>query len=462
MKPTVTAILLILVVLTPHRARAADSREHAKSESSPLSNLSTETRRQVILSGSRCAVTECENPSRCDLGVGPHLCVEQTCDEVSWRVCAQDRGLRGLWVSQVDVRREQGAPWTRVLYEAGLADLVTPYHNGEHLPDMKYCPTPDHPDRCLQALDQQAAGPSGVPLTLHGETDPRVIVELRDRGIAWLCTWDDPNGGRDRSLVRRGEEMVLWGVYDTGNYDFLIEYAFRDDGSLGFRLGATGYNNSNYSAEPHMHTALWRLDVDLDGSQHDTAKLLTHREGFPAPLQATDVELPFSGGTEGSQLWVDPLFTTLLIEDASVNAHGNHRAYELVPSRQGTPRHRKAGELYTQSDYWVTVWKRGEAGRSAPYAWQLDGNLTPDTFLREPATRGAKDGGPESITDRDLVVWYKGGAHHDPHDEDRSALDVGSTPEGVTTVHWFGFELVPHDFFDDSPLAAPHRSQCEP
>jgi Cu2+-containing amine oxidase len=62
-------------------------------------------------------------------------------------------------------------------------------------------------------------------------------------------------------------------------------------------------------------------------------------------------------------------------------------------------------------------------------------------------------GGP-SLSNRDLVVWYKGSLHHHPRSEDGVyGKDHGWV--GTADVMWTGFMLVPHDFFDCSPLYKP-------
>lgn len=450
---------ILVVTLTPLYSQPTKVTKWSTGSRAAASDQGIEPRREVVLTGPNCTITKCNAANHCDTDVGPSLCLQQTCNEVSWRACAQDRGVRGLWVGQVDLKRAPGEPWVDVLWEAGLADLITPYHNGKHLPDMRGCTAEDGGHYCLRSLGPSAVGPSGIVLPLSGQAEPRLAVELRDRGVAWLCTWQDAQDLKDRSLVRRGEEMVLWGVYDTGNYDFIIEYAFGDDGAIRFRLGATGYNAPDFSAEAHMHTALWRLDLDVNGYQGDTARWLVHREGFPTPLEAKDLEPLFGGGKEGGSAWVAPFFTTLLVEDTATNAHGNPLAYEVVPSKRGRVRHNGATEKFTQHEFWVTVWKDHEAGYTEPIAWHRTGQVLSDTFLVEAASQGGKEG-PESIVNKDIVVWYKAGEHHDPHDEDRSALDRGSDPEGVTLVHWLGFDLVPHNFFNHNPLSGPHRTEC--
>lgn len=70
----------------------------------------------------------------------------------------------------------------------------------------------------------------------------------------------------------------MWAVFDPGNYDNIMEYSFRDDGSIGFRSGVTGFNNPERQTMAHMHNTLWRIDVDLDGWQNDVVKATTHVE----------------------------------------------------------------------------------------------------------------------------------------------------------------------------------------
>ena len=38
----------------------------------------------------------------------------------------------------------------------------------------------------------------------------------------------------------RGRELVLSSTLDAANYNYIFEYGFRDDGTISFRLGATG------------------------------------------------------------------------------------------------------------------------------------------------------------------------------------------------------------------------------
>ena len=67
-------------------------------------------------------------------------------------------------------------------------------------------------------------------------------------------------------MVRRGQELVLWSVLDAGNYNYVIEWSFRDDGSISGRAGSTGPKlGGPNDKRGHMHNFSWRIDIDLTG-----------------------------------------------------------------------------------------------------------------------------------------------------------------------------------------------------
>ena len=64
---------------------------------------------------------------------------------------------------------------------------------------------------------------------------------------------------------------------------------FHDDGTIAFRVGATGQNLPGHRNEAHMHSAHWRIDIDLIDGKKNSAMLMRHVED-PASLAAEDVE----------------------------------------------------------------------------------------------------------------------------------------------------------------------------
>ncbi|HVR43069.1 MAG TPA: hypothetical protein VMS56_06435 [Thermoanaerobaculia bacterium] len=385
----------------------------------------------------------------------PHACVEISNAETAWRTCISNQGRRGLVLGPTDLRRTRSGPWMRVLKEAGVAEIFVPYHG---LALRLY----DHETTSaasIRAVTPADAGPDGTVLTLSGQPAPQIVVETSDRGIAWLCK-------ESRSISRRGEELVLWGVQDAANYDFIIEFRLRDDGSIGFRLGATGFNNPYFpprsTTEPHMHDALWRIDVDLDGPGGDTAVQWSHVETAEVPRFARDVDEPFNGGREGAVPWDPEAFYTIGVVDGRLNAHGNRIGYAMRIATGGIARHFGGSgreERFTQSDFAVTTFKQSE--RDALFDSAHVRYLQPDQYLlgQDFPGMGVSDG--ESVENTDVVLWHRSSAHHHPHDEDHAPGDPSNLMTGITSVHWQGVDLEPRNLFDFNPLGGPSRTQCQ-
>ena len=128
----------------------------------------------------------------------------------------------------------------RILREASVAEIFVPYHQ------LSVLRLYDHETTNLASIrevDKADAGPMGSLLTLSGQSIPQVVAETADRGIVWLCK-------ENTSISRRGKELVLWGVQDAANYDFIIEYRLRDDGSIGKKVP---WRSSNGSLSPDDH-----------------------------------------------------------------------------------------------------------------------------------------------------------------------------------------------------------------
>lgn len=390
----------------------------------------------------------------------PSICVETSNAETAWRTCISNQGRRGLVLGPTDLRRTATGDWMRILREASVAEIFVPYHQ------LSILRLYDHETTNLASIrevDKADAGPMGSLLTLSGQSIPQVVAETADRGIVWLCK-------ENRSISRRGKELVLWGVQDAANYDFIIEYRLRDDGSIGFRLGATGYNNPYYpptsTTDPHMHDVLWRIDVDLNGPGGDTALQFRHVETAADPLGTHDVEEVFNGGFEAAVPW-DPLaFHTIGVEDTgTVNAHGRRIGYTLRVSSNGIARHygEQAGvarkERFTQKDFAVTTFKQAE--RDAHFDNAHTQYLQPDQYLLGEGLGNFGVADAESTNNTNVILWHRSSAHHHPHDEDHAPGDSPNLMTGITNVHWQGVDLEPHNLFDFNPLGGPSRSACQ-
>ncbi len=312
-----------------------------------------------------------------------------------WKLCWQVLTGPNLVITGAWFQADPNAAWIKLIYDARLSQLFVPYHAGwPRYLDVTYNGTgfgyvPLTTADCL-------ASAGGTILGSGSE----VCKQVRDRGVAW----------KHDALVRRGEELVLWSVLAAANYNYIVEWTFRDDGVVLGRIGATG---QIAGPDNHMHGAFWRLDLDLNGFCCDTVAAFKHAEnGLTANDTMTDVV------TEGGFPW-DPLaFTALHIRDASLKNGNNHPSeWHLMPSRDGTPYHQEA---FTHNAFWVTRYHWNETfGDSLP------------SYVNG-----------ETVKNADAVEWYYGALHHEIRDEDTD----------MTHIMWTGFMLKPHDVWKTTPL----------
>lgn len=316
----------------------------------------------------------------------------------TWELCVAAVTKFGVIITHASFRKSPFAPLITVLYDGRLGEIFVPYHPGAprfgDISQFNFSPSPLN------------AGDCPFPNVIIGGT---ICREIEDNGVAW----------RNDGLVRRGTEARYWGVLDAANYNYIMEWTFRDDGTIAARAGSTGPKlGGPNDTTGHAHTFSWRLDIDLNGSAGDSAFLTKHVEsGIPSSA----IDSASLIATEGSRVWRATQFNTLEITDNVLqNGNGRRTSYELVPLRTGTGRH---SEPFTQKDFWVSHFNAAE----------LLANSLP-----------AYVANVESTNQQDNVIWYTGTAHHESQmrDEDRQTVPV----------LWVGFQLVPHNLFEGTPF----------
>jgi Cu2+-containing amine oxidase len=182
-----------------------------------------------------------------------------------------------------------------------------------------------------------------------------------------------------------------------------------------------------------MHNGLWRVNVNLDGTNNNSVYTVEHIEPLPqAKVRAKTVVTPFNDGKEGFADWHAEKFTMLRVVNDNIKGKqkGDPLAYDLMPLRMGTARHHGGGkENATHHDFWVT-------------------KNRPDQLVYTSLPQYVTEG--ESIMNTDVVLWHSAPAHHEPRLED-GKMD-GRRFEGVTHVMWAGFTLRPRNLFEQTPL----------
>jgi primary-amine oxidase len=396
---------------------------------------------RILINGSGCKVTE-ENALGTMLASDLYLRVDFT--DSHWRFGLRNQGLKGMALVDVAIQAAQLPSRQYIIKHAGLIDMFVPYDDRSHTYyDMSF--GNDRMDQ-MDAADLPAQNSSLVYFRNRAgnfytrDAVPKIGVECRDAGVAWLCK---EGGSRVR---RRAQEVVVWAVFDAFNYDYIIEYTFHEDGSITFRDGATGYNLPGGTSKSHVHNPMWRVSTKLFNRTDNQAFEFEHVEDSNGYI-GTDSDNPIL--TEQA-VDFDPLrFTDVLVQSASqTNTYGHLMGYEFTPSDLTGIGHFQ--EQFSQHDEYLTNDNPGEDGSGSGFNnWRYSWYNPNDYLLRylnnEPLG-GTGDG---------IVFWYIASVHHEPSDNDNQRGNGGRT--GITLIHWAGFEMEPHNMFDYNPLGGPAK-----
>ena len=392
-------------------------------------------------------------------------------DWQNWRFHLRPDQRLGAVLSLVSYQDKTGSPARSVMYQGHLSEIFVPYMDpafgwyqrnfidiGEFIAGglakalLRGRDCPGFATYFDTVISSEKGRPRTVPDTI-------CVFERETGDPAWRH-WSSelPDSRRSRDLVVRVGAVV-------GNYDYLLDWIFRQDGSIEIRVGTTGilevkateaenalqaepeadaygrFVDRNIVAVNHDHYLSYRLDLDIDGTQNRFVadRLVTRRlpEGHPRrSLWVQEEHVPASEHDARLDINLErPALWRILSQDRQ-NSSGYATSFQLVPGRNAVtllseddyPR-RRAG--FIDHHLWVTPQRDSERHAAGDHP-----------TLSEPGQGlPAWTAADRPIRDRDIVVWHTIGMHHLPRSEDWPVMP---------TV-WYGFELRPFDFFDRNP-----------
>jgi primary-amine oxidase len=296
------------------------------------------------------------------------------------------------------------------------------------------------------------------------------LFERRDGEIAWRH-WELITNHTESRAAR---ELVLRWIATVGNYDYIFDWTFQQDGTIRVAVGSTGIDEvkgvasknsisrrgedgaygtfiaDNLIGVNHDHFFCFKLDLDVDGPNNsfETVRLKKIRLKGQSLRKSLWVTQPKIAEVESeARLNEDMHEPTLwrVINPNLTNALGDPVSYELIPEHNindlldadDYPR-KRAG--FADYQLWVTPYTPEQAAAGV-YPNQSRGGEG------LPAWTKAK----RSISNTDLVLWYTLGFHHTPVAEDWPVLPT----------MWHEFYLRPRGFFSHSPVLdlPPPRSE---
>ena len=266
---------------------------------------------------------------------------------------------------------------------------------------------------------------------------------------------------------RPDTELVVRTASVVSNYDYLIDYRFRQSGEITIQIGATGIDGvkgvasrsmtdatavadtaygtlvaPNLVAPFHDHYFNFRLDFDVDGPLNHPA-VLEVVAGEPAPESPRRSFWKVERSAPASELEgryrlsaMAPKYF-LIANEAERTALGHHPAYMIHhgsvaygPFEYATdpPMRRNA---YIEHTIWNSVHNRSQRYAGGEFAMQSDGADTLAEWVKA----------DRPLQGADVVTWFTAGFHHLPRAEDWP----------VMSTDWKTIHIKPYNFFTRNP-----------
>lgn len=364
----------------------------------------------------------------------------------------------------------------QVMYEGSLGGMIVPYGD----PDVgwyfkAYLDSGDYGMGTLTSplvrgkdvpsnavmLDQTIPDYTGQPMSI-----PRAIAVFeRYAGPEYK----HQEMGQPNVSTERRELVVRW-VSTVGNYDYIFDWVFHENGTIGINAGATGIEavkgvnaktmhdpsakddtkygtliDHNIVGTTHQHIYNFRLDMDVDGTSNSLVamdpEVKPNTAGGPRTSTIQVNQYNIDTEQQAAQKF-DPGTIRLLSNTSKENRMGNPVSYQIIPYAGGT--HPVASGAKFAPDEWIYhrlsfMDKQLWVTRYHPNEMYPEGKFpnrsTHDTGLGQ----FSKDN--ESLDKQDNVVWMTTGTTHVARAEEWP----------IMPTEWVYTLLKPWNFFDETP-----------
>ncbi|KAK6117225.1 hypothetical protein DH2020_049036 [Rehmannia glutinosa] len=365
--------------------------------------------------------------------------------------------------------------YRRVMYKGYISELFVPYQDmteewyfrtyldaGEYA--FGICAVPLEPSKdCpknAKFLDVYYTTGDGTPAKI-----PRAFLCVFERyagDVMWRHTEAAVPG--DTVEVRPDVTLVVRMVSTVANYDYTIDWEFKQSGSIKATVSLSGILASKGSAYTHTsqikeeiygtllaenvigtrhdHFLSFHLDLDIDGVANSLMK--THLQTVRVTDESSPRKSYWKVVNEVAKTESDAKirFGSGPAEIVVVNPNkqtkvGNDFGYRLIPGSAATPLlleddYAQIRGAFSNYNVWVTPYNKSEKWAGGVYVDQSHG----DDTLAKWTLRNRE------IENKDIVLWHTMGFHHVPLQED---YPIMPTISGA-------FELRPANFFEHNPV----------
>lgn len=389
-----------------------------------------------------------------------------------WRFHYRIDPRLGLVVSMVGYN--DNGKLRSILYQGSLSELFVPYMD----PDVGWY------FRTYLDAGEYGVGKLAAPMIRNVDCPSNAIffntVFADDWGNSYTqeraaclferyagdISWRHYEAESGLSEARKRTELVLRSISTVGNYDYIFDWVFRQDGTIKVAVGATGIEQvkavksrtlkddvdgydtafgrmvaEHIVAPNHDHFFSFRLDLDIEGQKNSflSGQLKTKKLSGKNPRKSIWV-MDSGVATHESQAKLQIKFDKpalwRVINPNVLGPIGYPVSYQLRPGANAVSLlgpddfvQQRAG--FTKYHLWVTPYNPQELYAAGTYPNQSKGRDGLQTWTSA----------DRPIQNTDVVLWYTVGFHHVVRTEDWPVLS--------TNRH--SFELRPFDFFPRNP-----------
>ena len=428
----------------------------------------------------RTALRPESNPARLSQPGGPNYRIQGSLIEWDiWRFRTRIDKRPGVVLSNIDVN--DGKEWRSVLYQAHLSEVFVPYMDpGEGWYWRTYMDSGEYGfGLFLTPLT------AGVDCPAYATFLPAVInddagepLEIPDAICVFERNVGDPAWRHFEVFAQSEEtfvpaegrpdtELVVRSASEVGNYDYLIDYRFKQNGDIYIKIGATGLDavkgvastsmedptaaeDSRFGTliAPHLvapfhdHYFNFRLDFDVDQPKNHFGVM----EIVPARLEAdsprrsmwrvehkmpeTELEARYQISAKSPRYFhiMNPDRKGPLGHRPGYMIHHGSIAYGPFDFEKDPPMKRNA---YIEYSVWNTVHDPAQRYAGGAFPMQGDGSDTLAEWVKA----------DRDLMGQDIVTWFSAGFHHIPRMEDWP----------VMSTEWKTIHIMPHNFFAHNP-----------
>ena len=390
-----------------------------------------------------------------------------------WRFHVRPDHRVGMVISTVTYGENEQQ--RKVMYEGYLSEIFVPYMDPSfgwyhrNFIDLGEYTAGGFTNPMLRGLDAPDYAHYMDGLIIHDNGRPSpvqnliAIFEKESGDPSWR---HNGSGMGPESRVKR--DLVVRAAAVVGNYDYILDWVFQQDGSIIVRAGATGIAESkstiqkdaveagqsdtpddrygrfvdpNIVAVNHDHYFSYRLDMDIDGMDNSLQidRLVTEilPEGHPRrSLWVSDPKIARTESEAKLKMMMNMPALWRVTSTHRKNHVGYPTSYQLMPGMTALTK-------LSEDDY-----PRRRAGFIDYHLWVTPHNVNEQFSAGEfPTLSLPGEGLPKwtsadrPIENTDIVLWYTMSMHHMVRAEDWP----------VMPVLWHSFELRPFDFFNRNP-----------